>query len=87
MRFRKAAGLPWFVFLDGDGKAVITSTDPDGRNIGYPGLAGSEPHFRNRGRTANQAPLHPISPADINRAASAHDAGAPPRTQPAGSAP
>jgi hypothetical protein len=32
----KEAGIPWFVFLDGDGKAVIDSTDPDNGNVGFP---------------------------------------------------
>jgi hypothetical protein len=32
-------GLPWFAFIDGDGRAVITSTGAKG-NVGYPW----EPH-------------------------------------------
>jgi hypothetical protein len=28
-------GIPWFVFLDGDGKAVVTSDGPKG-NVGFP---------------------------------------------------
>jgi hypothetical protein len=28
-------GLPWFAFIDGDGKAIITSTGPKG-NVGFP---------------------------------------------------
>ena len=39
----KPGGIPWFVFLDGDGKVLITSDDPGRGNIGYPGDA---PHFR-----------------------------------------
>ena len=31
----KDQGLPWFAFVDGDGKAVITSTAPTG-NVGHP---------------------------------------------------
>jgi hypothetical protein len=31
----KEQGLPWFAFVDGDGKALITSTGPKG-NIGHP---------------------------------------------------
>ncbi len=62
-RYRKqGAGLPWFVFLDGDGKAVITSDDPDRGNIGYPGLAGSDPHFRRM----LQAVAKRITPAEID---------------------
>jgi hypothetical protein len=29
-------GIPWFVFLDGDGKEIINSTDPEHGNIGFP---------------------------------------------------
>jgi len=62
-RYRKqAAGLPWFVFLDGDGRAVITSDDPDRGNIGYPGLSGAEPHFR----SMLQAVAKHITPAEID---------------------
>lgn len=31
----KEQGLPWFAFIDGDGKALITSTGPKG-NVGHP---------------------------------------------------
>jgi hypothetical protein len=55
-------GLPWYVFLDGDGKVLITSDDPDRGNIGYPGWAGSEPHFR---RMLQAAAKH-ITPAEID---------------------
>jgi hypothetical protein len=62
-RYRKqAAGLPWFVFLDGDGKVIITSDDPDRGNIGYPGLGGAEPHFRKM----LQAVVKHITPAEID---------------------
>ena len=33
-------GLPWFVFVDGAGRAVVHSTAPTTGNIGYP----YEPH-------------------------------------------
>jgi len=33
---KKNEGIPWFVFLAGDGKAIITSDDPDNGNIGFP---------------------------------------------------
>lgn len=33
---RQPGGIPWFVFLDGNGKPIITSDDPDGGNIGFP---------------------------------------------------
>ncbi len=32
----KEPGLPWFAFLDADGKCLIHSSGPDGRNIGHP---------------------------------------------------
>ena len=38
-RFRKseAGGIPWFAFVDGQGKELINSDGPDGKsNIGYP---------------------------------------------------
>jgi hypothetical protein len=41
-----AAGIPWFVFLDGDGKTVATSDHPKDGNIGYPGEEPGATHFR-----------------------------------------
>lgn len=41
-----SAGLPWFVFLDGDGKTVVTSDHPKDGNIGYPGEEPGATHFR-----------------------------------------
>ena len=32
----KDQGLPWFVFVDGAGKGIITSNDEKGANIGHP---------------------------------------------------
>jgi hypothetical protein len=32
----KQEGIPWFVFLDGDGKAIIDSMDPNKGNVGFP---------------------------------------------------
>jgi len=32
----KGAGIPWFVFLDGEGKAIIDSMDPNSGNVGFP---------------------------------------------------
>jgi hypothetical protein len=40
------SGIPWFVFLDGDGKAIIDSTDPDNGNIGFPAQDFEIAHFR-----------------------------------------
>ena len=41
----KAQGLPWMVFLDGDGKAIITSMGPKG-NIGHPAQPHEVDHFQ-----------------------------------------
>lgn len=43
---QKAEGIPWFVFLDGDGKAIITSTDPDNGNIGFPAQDSEIAYFK-----------------------------------------
>ena len=32
----KSEGIPWFVFVDGDGKAIIDSSDPENGNVGFP---------------------------------------------------
>jgi hypothetical protein len=39
------SGIPWFVFLDGDGKAVVTSDGPKG-NVGFPAAPHEIAHFR-----------------------------------------
>jgi len=42
----EAGGIPWFAFLDGSGKILITSTKPGGGNIGFPVDPEKEiPHF------------------------------------------
>jgi len=41
----KEQGLPWFVFLDGDGKAIINSTGPQG-NTGFPAQPEEIAHFK-----------------------------------------
>jgi hypothetical protein len=38
-------GLPWFAFLDGDGKALIHSTGPKG-NTGFPAQPEEIAHFK-----------------------------------------
>jgi len=38
-------GIPWFVFLDGKGKAVVTSDGAKG-NIGFPATPHEIAHFR-----------------------------------------
>jgi hypothetical protein len=39
-------GLPWFAFLDGDGKAIITSTREKGGNVGHPNAPDEVAHFK-----------------------------------------
>ena len=41
----KEQGLPWFAFLDGDGKALINSTGPKG-NTGFPSQPDEIAHFK-----------------------------------------
>jgi hypothetical protein len=41
----KEQGLPWFAFLDGDGKALIHSTGPKG-NTGFPAQPEEIAHFK-----------------------------------------
>jgi hypothetical protein len=41
----KEQGLPWFAFLDGDGKALIHSTGPKG-NTGFPAQPDEIAHFK-----------------------------------------
>jgi hypothetical protein len=41
----KEQGLPWFAFIDGDGRAVITSTGPQG-NVGHPYAPHEVDHFK-----------------------------------------
>jgi len=57
----KSAGIPWFVFLDGDGKVLITSDDPETGNIGYPAGDVEAPHFK---RMLEKVAKR-ITPADI----------------------
>ncbi len=47
-RYRKqGSGLPWFLVLDGDGKVLITSDDPEtGNNIGFPAADSEIAHFK-----------------------------------------
>jgi hypothetical protein len=41
----KEQGLPWFAFLDGNGKALIHSTGPNG-NTGFPAQPEEIAHFK-----------------------------------------
>ena len=43
----KDQGLPWFAFIDGDGKAIITSNkQPGGSNVGHPYQPDEVEHFK-----------------------------------------
>jgi hypothetical protein len=42
----RSGGIPWFVFTDGDGKAVVTSDDPERGNIGFPAQDFEIAHFK-----------------------------------------
>jgi len=54
-------GIPWFVFLDGDGKAGATSDGSKG-NIGFPAAPHEIAHFR----TMLEQSKRKLSGADIN---------------------
>jgi uncharacterized protein YyaL (SSP411 family) len=41
----KEQGIPWFVFLDGDGQPVVNSTGPKG-NVGFPAEPFEIAHFQ-----------------------------------------
>ena len=46
-RFNKRpGGIPWFVFLDGDGKPIIDSNDPGHGNISFPAEDFEIAHFK-----------------------------------------
>jgi len=57
----KEQGLPWFAFVDGDGKAVITSTGPKG-NVGHP----YQPHEVEHFKTMLMKVKRHLTDADIN---------------------
>jgi hypothetical protein len=54
-------GIPWFVFLDGEGKAVVTSDGPKG-NVGFPAAPHEIAHFR----AMLERSKRKLSDADIN---------------------
>jgi len=39
-------GIPWFVFIDGEGKAVIDSNDPAKGNVGFPAADSEIAHIK-----------------------------------------
>jgi hypothetical protein len=58
----KEQGLPWFAFLDGDGKALVTSTAPKIGNLGHPNQPVEVAYFR----FMLQAVKKHLSDADID---------------------
>src|SRR5512142_792307 len=42
----KSPGLPWFAFLDGDGKVLIDSIAPATGNVGFPAKDVEYAHFK-----------------------------------------
>ena len=43
---KREVGIPWFVFLDSDGRFLITSMDPEKGNIGFPAQDFEIAHFK-----------------------------------------
>jgi thiol:disulfide interchange protein len=56
----KSGGIPWYVLLDGNGKAIIDSNGDKG-NIGYPGEDAEIAHFEKM----LKAGAHKMTPQDI----------------------
>jgi hypothetical protein len=56
-----AGGIPWFVFLDGDGKAGVTTDGPKD-NVGFPAAPHEIAHFR----TMLEQSKRKLSDADIS---------------------
>ncbi len=42
----KAPGLPWFAFVDGDGKVLVDSIAPATGNVGFPAKDVEYAHFK-----------------------------------------
>ncbi len=64
-RIRKpteGAGIPWYAFLDRDGRTLITSTKPGAGNIGFPADPKTEiPYFTHMLKTTKSK----VADADI----------------------
>ena len=58
---RMVGGIPWFVVLDGDGIAGVTSDGPKG-NVGFPAAPREIAHFR----TMLERSKRKLTDADIN---------------------
>jgi len=57
----KPGGIPWFVFIDSDGNAVVTSDHPEKGNVGFPAQDFEIDHFK----TMLQKVAKKITPDDI----------------------
>ena len=58
----KDPGLPWFAFLEPDGKCLIHSTRPDGSNIGHPFRPDEVTYFKTMLQTSKKH----LTDSDIN---------------------
>ena len=58
----KEQGLPWFVFVDGDGKQIINSTAPATGNVGHPYQPNEIDYFETMLKKAQ----HHLTDADIS---------------------
>lgn len=65
-RTGQAGGIPWFVILDAQGKALVTSDGPKG-NIGYP----AEPHEIEHFLAMLRQTARKLEPAQLDRVGSA----------------
>lgn len=61
VRGTKDGGIPWFTFLDADGKALVTSDAPGKGNVGFP----AEPHEIAHFKSMLEAARVKLTPADI----------------------
>jgi hypothetical protein len=59
----KDTGIPWFVFVDGDGTGIANSEHPTEGNIGYPGEEPGATHFKQMLQKAAKR----ITPDEIDR--------------------
>ncbi len=59
---KQGGGIPWFVFLGGDGEPIIDSNDPARGNIGFPAADFEIAHFK----VMLQKVAKRITPADID---------------------
>ncbi|MCY2956425.1 MAG: thioredoxin family protein [Planctomycetota bacterium] len=66
----KSGGIPWFTFLDLDGKQIITSTNAGGANTGFPNAISEVQHF---GVMLKTARIH-LTDADVKTLTDSLDA-------------